>query len=194
VLSFERARFKFNRGQDHAFAKKQSIFIGWCGMRGFVTMSTALALPDSFPQRDTATLTAFAVVVATLVVQGATLAPLIRVLGLDRSKQARRELTQVQATLATAAIGTLQQEQGPEAENLRYRFGIQQSACAGGSPLAYRRLRQLGLRAVQQERETLEEIRTQREISVEDYLTLQEQIDWHELTMLTDAERRIEEI
>jgi hypothetical protein len=47
---------------------------------------------------------------------------------------------------------------------------------------------------VQEERKTLEEIRGQQEISVEAYLELQEQIDWSELTMLTDAERRIEEI
>ncbi len=99
VLLFERLRLSFSKTpeQDRLFAKKQSLFIGWCGMRGFVTMSTALALPASFPQRDTATLTAFAVVVATLVFQGLTLAPLIRLLGLDRSKVADRETAQVRA-------------------------------------------------------------------------------------------------
>ncbi|HEY2039083.1 MAG TPA: sodium:proton antiporter [Edaphobacter sp.] len=197
VLLFEKLRFSFNRArqQNRPFAKKQSLFIGWCGMRGFVTMSTALALPASFPQRDTATLTAFAVVVATLVFQGLTLAPLIRLLGLDRSKEAGREMAQVQAKLAAIALSSIQQESGPEADNLRFRFGLQQSACSGtSSPAAFRRFRQLGLHAVQEERKALEEIRLQREISVEAYLELQEQLDWSELTMLPDAERRIEEI
>lgn len=197
VLLFERLRLSFSKAQEQnrLFAKKQSLFIGWCGMRGFVTMSTALALPASFPQRDTATLTAFAVVVATLVFQGLTLAPLIRLLGLDRSKVADRETAQVRAKLATAALSSLQDESGPEAENLRFRFRLLQSACSGtSSPAAFRRFRLMGLRAVQEERKTLEEIRSQQEIGVEAYLELQEHLDWSELTMLTDAERRIEEI
>ena len=197
VLLFERLRFSFSKvhEQDRLFAKKQSLFIGWCGMRGFVTMSTALALPATFPQRDTATLTAFAVVVATLVFQGLTLAPLIRLLGLDRSKLAHREIALVRARLATAALSTLQNESGAEAENLRFQFRLLQATCSGSSsPAAFRRLRLMGLRAVQEERKTLEEIRSKQEISVEAYLELQEQLDWSELTMLTDAERRIEEI
>ncbi len=40
----------------------QAFFAGWCGMRGFVTIATAFALPVSFPHRDAAVLTAFAVV------------------------------------------------------------------------------------------------------------------------------------
>ena len=62
--------------------------MGWCGMRGFVTIATAFALPDSFPHRDTVVLTAFSVVLATLVLQGLTLAPMVRRLGLDRSEEA----------------------------------------------------------------------------------------------------------
>jgi monovalent cation/hydrogen antiporter len=201
VLLFEKFRFSFNQShekmheQNLLFAKRQSLFIGWCGMRGFVTMTTALALPASFPMRDTATLTAFAVVVATLIVQGLTLTPLIRLLGLDRSSQAGRQTAQVRAQLASVALRSLKDEEGPEVENIRYRLRLLQAACSGrSSPAAYRRYRQLGLRAVERERSALEEIRIQQEIGVETYLELQEQLDWSELTMLTDAERRIEEI
>ena len=70
----------------------QAVFMGWCGMRGFVTIATAFALPDSFPHRDTVVLTAFSVVLATLVLQGLTLAPLVRRLGLDRSEEASLSL------------------------------------------------------------------------------------------------------
>jgi len=40
-------------------------------------MATAFALPAEFPERDLVVLTAFAVVLATLVIQGATLAPIV---------------------------------------------------------------------------------------------------------------------
>ncbi len=47
-------------------------------MRGLVTLATALSLPSTFPERDLIVLSAFAVVLGTLVVQGLTLRPLIR--------------------------------------------------------------------------------------------------------------------
>ena len=197
VLCFEGLRFAYaaRQGQRGRFAARQGIFIGWCGMRGFVTMATALALPASFPQRDIATLTAFAVVVATLVLQGVTLAPLVRWLGLDRSEEAGREMSAARAALATAALDRLETEVGAEAENLRFRFRLLYSACSGRpSVSSFQRLRQLGLGAIRQERQKLEEIRLQREISVEAYLELQEELDWSELTLLTDPERKIEEI
>ncbi len=197
VFCYEGLRFAMDskREQQEQFATRQGLFIGWCGMRGFVTMATALALPASFPQRDIATLTAFAVVVATLVLQGVTLAPVIRWLGLDRSKEAGREMSEAQAALAAAALGHLETEAGAEADNLRFRFGLLYSACTGKpSPSSLRRFRRLGLGAIQQERQRLEEIRLQQEISVEAYLELQEQLDWSELTLLADPERKIEEI
>src|SRR5678816_220882 len=57
--------------------------VGWCGMRGIVTLATAFALPEGgnghppFPYRELILLCAFAVVAGTLVVQGLTLRPLI---------------------------------------------------------------------------------------------------------------------
>ena len=56
--------------------------VGWAGMRGAVSLAAALALPQSFPQRDLLVFLTFAVIVATLVGQGLTLPPLIRRLGL----------------------------------------------------------------------------------------------------------------
>src|SRR6266446_9211879 len=53
------------------------IVVSWCGMRGIVTLAAAYALPEGFPYRDLMLLTAFAVVLGTLVIQGLTLRPLI---------------------------------------------------------------------------------------------------------------------
>jgi Na+/H+ antiporter len=52
---------------------KAALVVGWSGMRGIVTLAAALALPDGFPYRPFILLTAFTVVLGTLVLQGLTL-------------------------------------------------------------------------------------------------------------------------
>ena len=61
--------------------------VSWCGMRGIVSLAAALALPLAlpdgapFPNRNLVIFLAFTVIFFTLVVQGLTLAPLIKMLG-----------------------------------------------------------------------------------------------------------------
>ena len=47
------------------------LIISWAGMRGIVSLAAALALPAAFPYRDLIVLTAFSVVLGTLVDSGA---------------------------------------------------------------------------------------------------------------------------
>ena len=184
-----------SRREKSSGTLRQGIFMGWCGMRGFVTIATAFALPESFPHRDTVVLTAFSVVVATLVVQGLTLAPMVRRLGLDRSEEAMLELASARVTLARTALAIMADEQGAEAENLRYRLSLTLQRCLDKErcgPLD--RLHDLDLAAVQAERAELENLRSADKIGPTAYLGLQEQLDWNELTLLRDSERQIEEI
>jgi CPA1 family monovalent cation:H+ antiporter len=58
--------------------------MSWAGMRGVVSLAAALALPEQFPGRDFILTTTFAVILVTVLVQGATLAPLILALRLGR--------------------------------------------------------------------------------------------------------------
>jgi NhaP-type Na+/H+ or K+/H+ antiporter len=81
----------------------QSVVVGWCGMRGLVTVATAFALPADFPQRDLIVLAAFGVVLVTLVLQGLTLSPLIHWLGLSRGEDPEVELNRARHALADAA-------------------------------------------------------------------------------------------
>jgi monovalent cation/hydrogen antiporter len=87
-----------------AIAKKEpkprlaSLFvIGWAGMRGVVSLATALALPltiqtgAAFPYRAELIFLSFVVVLVTLVVQGLSLGPLIRGLQLVDDGGAERE-------------------------------------------------------------------------------------------------------
>jgi monovalent cation/hydrogen antiporter len=184
-----------SRRDETGGALRQGVFVGWCGMRGFVTIATAFALPGNFPHRDTVVLTAFAVVLGTLVVQGLTLAPIVKRLGLDRSEEARIELASARVALARIGLESLAGEEGVEVENLRYRLSLKLERCVDGDQCGpIDRLRDLGLIAVRAERQELESLRSADEIGPNAYLGLQEQLDWNELTLLRDSERQIEEI
>ena len=72
---------------------------GWTGMRGIVTLAAALAVPtvsrhraSRCPIRGRIVIISFAVILVTLVLQGLTLAPLIRWLGLKDDGEGAREL------------------------------------------------------------------------------------------------------
>lgn len=177
-----------------AVTKSETFLIGWTGMRGLVTLATAFALPENFPERDLVVLTAFAVVLATLVIQGATLAPIIRLLNLGRQSESRAERDAARISLAEAALEWLEQEKGTEAELIRrfhqeYRAGIQFPDDA--SPV--NRRRKLSLAAVMVQRQRLDELRDADKIGPDHYLELQEDLDWKQLAVASDDERRITE-
>src|SRR5215213_8048737 len=66
--------------------------VAWSGMRGTVTLAAALALPAGFPQRGLVLFVSFGVVLGTLVIQGLTLRPLMRWLGLEQDDAVEREV------------------------------------------------------------------------------------------------------
>ncbi len=61
------------------------LVMSWAGMRGVVSLAAALALPTELPGRDFILLATFVVILATVIIQGATLGPLIRLLRFDRT-------------------------------------------------------------------------------------------------------------
>jgi CPA1 family monovalent cation:H+ antiporter len=67
---------------------RQIFIVGWTGMRGVISLAAAIALPHTlangapFTQRHLIIFLAFSVILVTLVLQGLTLPPLIRALGL----------------------------------------------------------------------------------------------------------------
>lgn len=196
VVGFNRAnalvaRF---RGTTPPPNVRQAVFVGWSGMRGFVTLATAFALPPSFPQRDAVELTAFAVVLGTLVLQGLTLRPLIKLLGLDEGNNSEAELAEGRAALATVGLQSLSNWSGPTADHLRFSYTIEQaSASVPSDTLEVRKRRKLGLLAINAERDELEDLRERNLVGISNYLQLQEELDWRELSLLRDEERRIEE-
>ena len=190
IMAWHRKR----RGLAGGATMRQAIFVGWCGMRGFVTLATAFALPERFPQRDLIVLIAFSVVLATLVVQGLTLAPLIRLLKLDDGITAKRELREARLALAEAALEALNGREGEEVDRLRYGFSVKGAAASDRTKCqSLEEYRTLGLAAVSAERQALERLRTDDRVGIETYLLLQEELDWSELTLLPEDDRRIVE-
>ena len=84
--------------------------IAWSGMRGVVSLAAALALPDLFPGRDEILFATFAVIVVTVLVQGTTLGPLIRVLGVSRMADGTGDTdAEVRAALVQAELRVLEE-------------------------------------------------------------------------------------
>ena len=78
--------------------------IGWCGMRGIVSLAAALALPAEFPYRDLIIFLTFCVIVATLVVQGLTMPPLIRFLKIGADWKSHAEERGARIKVLQAAL------------------------------------------------------------------------------------------
>jgi CPA1 family monovalent cation:H+ antiporter len=71
---FCRSRLKVDHRHQHA--------LFWGGLRGALALALALALPDEIPQHDLIITLTFAVVAFSIFVQGLTITPLLRRLGL----------------------------------------------------------------------------------------------------------------
>ena len=73
-------------GRRHALDQPEQVVAVWGGLRGALTVALALGVPAQVAERDVLIAMAYGVVLFTLVVQGMTLAPLIRWLGLGRAR------------------------------------------------------------------------------------------------------------
>jgi CPA1 family monovalent cation:H+ antiporter len=169
----------------------QSVVVGWCGMRGLVTVATAFALPHDFPQRDLIVLSAFAVVLATLVLQGLTLAPLIKLLGLAGKGDGEEVLNQARLALAEAALIALAAEEGRIAEETRRQFEIDRSGAVNICPEFDARQR-LRLCAIAAQRSRLDAMLDDDTIGQDLYEQLEEELDWRELAVSPEGRHLIE--
>jgi monovalent cation/hydrogen antiporter len=86
---------------------RERLVLGWSGMRGAVSLAAALALPLDFPLRNLILFLTFAVILATLVVQGLTLPTLIRRLRFQDDGSEQREELQARLAATHAALERL---------------------------------------------------------------------------------------
>ncbi len=94
---------------------ENEFLIGWSGMRGVVSLASALAIPltlndgSVFPHRDLLLFITFAVILFTLVFQGLSLSPIIKWLNIreEDSEEAEHEIF-IRLRLAEAVLNHLQ--------------------------------------------------------------------------------------
>jgi CPA1 family monovalent cation:H+ antiporter len=92
---------------------RQRFVSGWAGMRGAVSLAAALALPlrtdagTPFPHRDLLLFLTFAVILATLVLQGLSLPAVIRRLGVSDEGAAESEEVRARLLATRAALDRL---------------------------------------------------------------------------------------
>jgi monovalent cation/hydrogen antiporter len=115
-----------------ALTPRAAAVVGWCGMRGTVTLAAALALPTGggdgapFPYRDLILVTAFGVVLGTLVLQGLTLRPLLLRLRLEDDGTVDREVRLARVETLRAAVAAIAACSGTETAALvRQRYDLQ---------------------------------------------------------------------
>lgn len=103
------ARRDTDADEEVPMSWQEAVVMWWSGMRGVASVALALAIPlrmdggAPFPHRDELVFIAFAVVVATLVVQGLTLPWLVRRLGVQADIVTEKAFEKELATRATKA-------------------------------------------------------------------------------------------
>ncbi|HXM82549.1 MAG TPA: Na+/H+ antiporter [Burkholderiales bacterium] len=173
----------------------EAFIVSWCGMRGIVSLAAALALPvempegGAFPYRDLIIFLTFVVIAVTLVVQGLTLAPLIRRLKVGSDPSAQTEQRKARLAMGRAALAAIEGHTSDDsvpselAERIRAEFSDRMAAA---SPLAqqpdstHALAKRLRLAAVRAERDELIRMWRNAEISDDVLHHLEEELDYEE--------------
>jgi monovalent cation/hydrogen antiporter len=170
---------------------RERLVVGWSGMRGAVSLAAALALPEDFPRRNLIIFVTFAVMLATLVLQGLSLPWLIRALALHRDDSEAREELRGRLRATDAALARLEELAAEEwtredtVERMRglYQFRRRRLKARGGyladdgsqdRSLAYQRLVRELLEA---QRREIVLLRNQGEISNEVMHRIERELD-----------------
>jgi monovalent cation/hydrogen antiporter len=180
------------------FPPGRHIFIiGWTGMRGVVSLAAAIALPQTlangaaFPQRNMIILLAFSVILVTLVLQGLTLPPLIRTLGVAGTSGLREEEKEARRAILRAALDHLEKSKGeadPESaevyedveQHYRHRLAALTDEADNRDDVARRfdeRFNDLSHELLGVERATAVRLRNQRRISDELLREIEHELD-----------------
>jgi CPA1 family monovalent cation:H+ antiporter len=169
------------------------VVIAWVGMRGAVSLAAALALPAApeFPGRDLVVFLVYGVILVSLLLEGATLAPLIRVFGLHDDGKLDRVEVKARIKAARAAmvrIDELVEEEwvrDETAERMRAfhefrirrfkaRFDDQDDGAIDERSVAYQHLQRMVLDA---QREEIIRLRNERMINDEVLRRIEHDLD-----------------
>ncbi len=167
-----------------------ALVVSWCGMRGIVTLATALALPygeggQAFPHRDLLVTAAFGVVLGTLVLQGLTLGPILRWLDLADDAEPEREAKIARREIARAAFAMLDRRTEEEAGLLKEEYAIRMREEDADTSVDAAVIGGLRTDAIRAERKALDRLRRNRTIGDDTYRVLEEELDFAEVHATT---------
>ncbi|MCJ2014526.1 cation:proton antiporter [Methylobacterium sp. J-076] len=162
------------------------VAVAWAGMRGIVTVATALALPEQFPHRDLVVFTAFFTVLGSLILQGLTLSPLLRLLKLPDDDPVGQEAGRARAAAYGAALESLEAGEAcaaTDALRAEFRSALSEAEAheEGRAPesLPADAARRASILAA---RTKVLDMRRRGEIGDDAYFLLEEEFDWAELS------------
>jgi CPA1 family monovalent cation:H+ antiporter len=175
---------------------RERTVVAWAGMRGVVSLATALALPLDLPGRDLLLFLTFCVILVTLVGQGLSLPWLVHALGISsdgRASTQERRARRVAADAAMARIEELAAEwpgHQPLIETLRTQYAHRASHLedlADGSPdaaeqelLEHRQIRRAVLEA---ERQAVLDLRRRGALDDEAWRQVERDLDLESLRL-----------
>lgn len=115
----------FLNKRERKLSWRNEFLIAWSGMRGVVSLASALAIPLTlkegipFPHRDLLLFITFVVILFTLVLQGLSLSPIIRWLKISEEENEDKEQeVEIRLRLADAALNHLQTNYVAELETI----------------------------------------------------------------------------
>jgi monovalent cation/hydrogen antiporter len=175
---------------------KHTALIAWIGMRGADSLAGALAIPfvlgngEPFPGRELILLLTFCVIFATLVLQGLTLAPLVRWLGVldDHVTEKEEILARLKANEAALArleeLGSSNRARAQTVERLRSEYEDRVRQLRIETPdeervsrLYSRDFEELSRELLQTERDTIIGLRNEEAINDQALRRIQRDID-----------------
>ena len=187
---------------------RRAVFVvGWTGMRGVIALAAAISIPETlsngqpFVQRNLIVFLAFSVILVTLVLQGLTLPPLIRRLGLAGETAPTEEEAIARRLVLEKAIAHLEEKQLQDGvefshtyDDLLHRYRHRLAAVnvegpedsRGMDAETYRHLRGIARDTVHVERQTLISLRDEGKIGDEVLRRLERELDLTETRQKVD--------
>src|SRR5438105_9535555 len=175
---------------------KHTALVAWTGMRGADSLAGALAIPlvltngQAFPGRDLIILLTFCIIFATLVLQGLTLAPLVRLLKIkdDRITEKEERLARLKTNEAArarlAAMASSMRVMPKAVERLRSEYEdrirqlqIEEPDGSSVSRLYSRDFEELARDVLQPERDTVIALRNAEAITDQALRRIQRDVD-----------------
>jgi CPA1 family monovalent cation:H+ antiporter len=181
---------------------RQIFIVGWTGMRGVISLAAAIALPHTlangapFAQRQLIIFLAFSVILVTLVLQGLTLPPLIRALGLAGASGRNIEEEEARRVILETALLRLDEVRESARDDFakvfddlelhyRDRLAILTEEEADVRSASYRRFVELSRELIQVERRTAIRLRNEGRINDDLHRQIERELDLAESRFLT---------